>query len=84
MVFGTRAAMAVFKTKGGRLWNKPWGLKRMTKTQKENRKKTAELVVRNSEVLKMAAKREEMVTMMSPAAAAAAATSPTESLGAQP
>jgi hypothetical protein len=55
MVFVSRAACVVFKTTGGRLWNKPWGLPRLTKTQKENRRKTNQEVKKNMSVLKAAA-----------------------------
>ena len=39
MVSVTRAVFIVFKTTGGRLWNKPWGRPGMTQTMKANRKK---------------------------------------------
>eukprot|EP00951_Prasinocladus_malaysianus_P047285 scaffold649737_cov45-Prasinocladus_malaysianus.AAC.1 len=58
MVFGTRVAQIVYKTTGGRLWNKPWGVARLSKTQKENRRKKAAFMKANSDVLKAAAARE--------------------------
>ena len=59
MVFSTRAVMAVFKTTGGRLWNKPWGVKKLSATQRENRKKQGTRMKVNSEVLKLAAEVEK-------------------------
>uniref|UniRef100_A0A061SAU0 Uncharacterized protein n=1 Tax=Tetraselmis sp. GSL018 TaxID=582737 RepID=A0A061SAU0_9CHLO len=58
MVFGSRAALTVLKTKGGLLWNKPWGLKSLTQTQKENRRKKEKLMQQNSIVLKNAAEKD--------------------------
>ena len=59
MVFSTRAVMAVFKTTGGRLWNKPWGVKKLSASQRENRKKQGTRMKLNSEVLKQAAEVEK-------------------------
>jgi hypothetical protein len=48
----------VFKTTGGRIWNKPWGLPRLSATRKANRRKNLALFNRNVSVLKAAAALE--------------------------
>mmetsp|Transcript_3000 Transcript_3000/g.7477 ORF Transcript_3000/g.7477 Transcript_3000/m.7477 type:complete len:85 (-) Transcript_3000:123-377(-) len=79
MVFGTRAAlMAVWKTTGGRLWNKPWGVKRLSDAQRQNKRAREARLTDNADVLREAAAREaaarEAVATRGPAAAAATAT----------
>ncbi len=49
------------KPTGGRLWNKPWGIPKLTKTQKENRRKQTADVRNTVEVLKLAAARDPAV-----------------------
>ncbi|KAK9808258.1 hypothetical protein WJX73_004139 [Symbiochloris irregularis] len=39
MVSVSQIAQIVKKTTGGRLWNKPWGLPSMSKTQKRTKRK---------------------------------------------
>jgi hypothetical protein len=46
-MFFTRSLLVVYKNTGGRLWNKPWGLPPLTKTQKRTRQKN------NNEVQKV-------------------------------
>lgn len=41
---------------GGRLWNKRWGLPKLTKGQKENRRKQQALIRDNRSILRMAAR----------------------------
>ena len=48
----------VFKTTGGRVWNKPWGLPRLSATRKANRRKNLALFNKNVSVLKAAAALE--------------------------
>eukprot|EP00193_Tetraselmis_chui_P007222 CAMPEP_0177750832 /NCGR_PEP_ID=MMETSP0491_2-20121128/49_1 /TAXON_ID=63592 /ORGANISM="Tetraselmis chuii, Strain PLY429" /LENGTH=83 /DNA_ID=CAMNT_0019265901 /DNA_START=141 /DNA_END=392 /DNA_ORIENTATION=+ len=81
MVFGTRALlMAVWKTTGGRAWNKPWGVKRMTEAQKLNKRARHERMSDNAKVLREAAAREtaarEAASALRGPAAAAAITTP--------
>lgn len=40
----TAPLLVVYKKTGGRLWNKPWGLPPLTKTQIRNRKKENNIV----------------------------------------
>ncbi len=40
----TAPLLVVFKRTGGRLWNKPWGLPPLTKTQLRTRKKEKAIV----------------------------------------
>jgi hypothetical protein len=47
LMFFTRSLLVVYKNTGGRLWNKPWGLPPLTKTQKRTRQKN------NNEVQKV-------------------------------
>lgn len=57
MVFFSPVAFARFtvkKTTGGRLWNKPWGIPKLTVKQKRNQKKNAMHTRRNVEILKLA------------------------------
>jgi hypothetical protein len=57
-MFFSSAVAVVFKTTGGRVWNKPWGLPRLTRTRKANRRKNLALFNKNVSVLKAAAARE--------------------------
>jgi hypothetical protein len=57
-MFFTSALQVVFKTTGGRIWNKPWGLPRLTRTRKANRRKNLALFNKNISVLKAAAAQE--------------------------
>ena len=57
-MFFSSALSIVFKTTGGRIWNKPWGLPRLSKTRKANRRKNLALFQRNVSVLKAAAALE--------------------------
>lgn len=41
-----------------RLWNKPWGLPKVTQTRKANRKKANDLIRQNQAVLKEAAAKD--------------------------
>lgn len=41
-----------------RLWNKPWGLPKVTQTRKANRKKANNLIRQNQDVLKEAAAKD--------------------------
>eukprot|EP00878_Enallax_costatus_P010146 GHUV01010591.1.p2 GENE.GHUV01010591.1~~GHUV01010591.1.p2 ORF type:complete len:140 (+),score=46.22 GHUV01010591.1:957-1376(+) len=54
-MFFSNAAQVVFKTTGGRIWNKRWGLPRLTQTRKENRRKEIRVFNQNIEILKAAA-----------------------------
>lgn len=54
MWFST-ALLVVFKTTGGKAWNKPSGMKLLTSNQKRNRKKNIEQTLKNMSVLKLAA-----------------------------
>lgn len=60
-MFFTSALQVVFKTTGGRIWNKRWGLPRLTPTRKENRKKDLNIFNQNINVLKSAAHLEPEV-----------------------
>lgn len=60
-MFFTSALQVVFNLKGGRKWNKPWGLIRLTPTRKENRRKIVALFNKNISVLKAAAAAEPEV-----------------------
>lgn len=53
-MFFSSALQIVFKTTGGRVWNKPWGLPRLTRTRKANRRKNMQLFNKNISVLKAA------------------------------
>lgn len=53
-MFFSNSLQVVFKTTGGRIWNKRWGLPRLTRTRKENRKKEIDIFNRNIDVLKAA------------------------------
>jgi hypothetical protein len=44
----------VFRTTGGRIWNKRWGLPRLTRTRKENRRTDVRIYNNNMNVLKAA------------------------------
>lgn len=57
----SNALLVVFKTTGGKAWNKPGGLKPLTSTQKRNRRKNIEQTLKNISVLKMAAAHEPAV-----------------------
>ena len=57
-MFFTTALQIVFKTTGGRIWNKPWGLPRLTRTRKANRRKNMALFNKNISILKAAAAAE--------------------------
>jgi len=57
-MFFTSALQIVYKTTGGRIWNKPWGLPRLSKTRKANRRKNLKLFNKNVSVLKAAAAQE--------------------------
>jgi hypothetical protein len=52
------APQVVFKTTGGRIWNKPWGLIRLSPTRKANRRKNLALFNKNISILKAAAAAE--------------------------
>lgn len=67
-MFFSSALQVVFKTTGGRVWNKPWGLPRLSKTRKANRRKNVALFRRNVSVLKAAEALEpaEPVRLPSP------------------
>jgi hypothetical protein len=54
-MFFSNALSVVLNTKGGRLWNKPWGLPRISRTRKANRKKDIKIFQQNLSVLKAAA-----------------------------
>jgi hypothetical protein len=60
-MFFTSALQVVFKTTGGRVWNKPWGLPRLTRTRKANRRKNLALFNKNISLLKAAAAAEPPV-----------------------
>jgi hypothetical protein len=60
-MFFTAALQVVFKTTGGRVWNKPWGLPRLTRTRKANRRKSIALFNKNISLLKAAAAAEPAV-----------------------
>lgn len=53
-MFFSSSLQVVFKTTGGRIWNKRWGLPRLTRTRKENRKKEVAIFNQNIDVLKAA------------------------------
>jgi hypothetical protein len=53
-MFFSSALQVVFKSTGGRIWNKRWGLPKLTRTRKENRKKDIRLFNQNIEILKAA------------------------------
>jgi hypothetical protein len=53
-MFFSIATQVVFKSTGGRIWNKRWGLPRLTQTRKENRKKDIKLFNQNLDILKAA------------------------------
>lgn len=53
-MFFSSAMQVVFKTTGGRIWNKRWGLPKLTRTRKENRKKDIRLFNQNIDILKAA------------------------------
>lgn len=57
MLFST-ALRVVFNLKGGRKWNKHWGLMRLSPTRKENRYKAGVEFRKNVSVLKAAAALE--------------------------
>lgn len=57
-MFFTRALMIVYKTTGGRAWNPPEGLRPLSPCQTRNRRKNAEITLKNISVLKMAAASE--------------------------
>ncbi|KAI8462634.1 MAG: hypothetical protein J3K34DRAFT_475954 [Monoraphidium minutum] len=57
-MFFSSALQVVFKTTGGRVWNKPWGLPRLSATRKANRRKNLALFNKNISVLKAAAAAE--------------------------
>lgn len=67
-MFFTSALQVVFKTTGGRIWNKPWGLPRLTRTRKANRRKNLALFNKNISVLRAAAaaEPEEPIRLNSP------------------
>lgn len=54
----TQALLVVFKTTGGKAWNKPGGLRPLSACQRRNRKRSIELTLKNMSVLKMAAANE--------------------------
>lgn len=56
MVFLSRGIFAVFKTTGGKLWNKPWGIPKTTRTQKGNKRKNKLQIARNLDALRLAKK----------------------------
>lgn len=61
MIWHTPIALARFTVKkvtGGRLWNKPWGIPKMTTTQRRNRKKNKAQIERNIAILKLAEKMD--------------------------
>lgn len=58
MVFVSKIAEVVFKRTGGRLWNKPWGLPKVTQTRKANRRRANNLIRQNQDVLKEAAAKD--------------------------
>ena len=61
MIWVSPVALARFTVKkvtGGRLWNKPWGIPKLTKTQKRNRKKNKMHALRNIDILELAELRE--------------------------
>lgn len=53
-MFFSSAVQVVFKSTGGRIWNKRWGLPRLSQTRKENRKKDIKIFNQNIEILKAA------------------------------
>jgi hypothetical protein len=60
-MFFSSAVAVVFKTTGGRLWNKPWGLPRLSRTRRANRRKNLALFNKNISVLRAAAAAEPEV-----------------------
>jgi len=54
----TAPLLVVYKKTGGRLWNKPWGLPPLTKTQIRNRKKENNIVQQTLTALRLAAANE--------------------------
>lgn len=59
-MFFSAALAVVFKTTGGRIWNKPWGLPRLSRTRKANRRKNLALFNRNVGILKAASAAEPL------------------------
>lgn len=53
-MFFSSALQVVFKTTGGRIWNKRWGLPKLSRTRKENRKKDIQIYNQNIDILKAA------------------------------
>lgn len=53
-MFFTKCLYVVYKTTGGKAWNKPWGLKKLSRCQKRNRREDRRLIHRNLSVVKMA------------------------------
>jgi len=58
MVQATRRLWVVFKETGGKLWNKPWGRKRVTQSQKENRRQEQQTLAINRGILKALAQAD--------------------------
>lgn len=54
-MFFSRALQVVFNTKGGRKWNKPWGLPRLSRYQRRNRRIDIKIFNSNLSILKRAA-----------------------------
>lgn len=57
-MFFSRPLLVVYKNTGGRLWNKPFGLPPLTKTQKRTRQKNVREVQKVVQTLKEAADAE--------------------------
>eukprot|EP00879_Flechtneria_rotunda_P024846 GHRR01026365.1.p1 GENE.GHRR01026365.1~~GHRR01026365.1.p1 ORF type:complete len:143 (+),score=31.43 GHRR01026365.1:713-1141(+) len=53
-MFFSNALQIVFKSTGGRIWTKRWGLPKLSRTRKENRKKDIKIYNQNMEILKAA------------------------------
>ena len=60
-MFFTHAMHVVLNLKGGRQWNKPWGLAKITRKQKAARRADRALFNKNVSVLKAAAAAEPEV-----------------------
>ena len=67
MVTVSSVLCVVYKRTGGKLWNKPWGLPPLSKTQKRNRLESRRQQQSVVSILKLAAASEPLKPPMSQA-----------------